>query len=116
MEIIEEDVIQEQYGTDFKNPKSSLLARRVSESKFEKLTIQNAEDCPTSIVLRCKSGMSSGFNMRYYDPRVGEDPPSQSELEPNSAFRYDDGINSSVIGYIESPSTANIGLRKINGL
>lgn len=58
--------------------------------------------------------MSSGFNMRYYDPIVGQDPPSQSE--PASAYMKDDPYGSKLVGNIDSPCLSGLGLRKLNGL
>ena len=58
--------------------------------------------------------MSLGFNMRYYDPIVGQDPPSQSE--PASAYMKDEPYGSRLMGNIESPCLSGLGLRKKNGL
>ena len=112
MVIIEEDVIQEGQGTDFKNRnrlglKSTIMENISPKMQLDKTEANNQAHKP-SLNLPC-------LQTKYFDPNIYADPPSASE--PPSAYMKASELGSSLLRddplkNLESPTF--LSLRRLN--
>ena len=110
MEIIEEDVVQEAFGTDFKNRKrAKLTSGAKSQLGSGQKSQSDFDENPPLLALRCASGVFGQgglphLQLKYFDPLINADPPSASDppsalIEPTSACLLDEALKN-----LESPT------------